>query len=416
MLKTLRISLFIFGCLSCFTVNAQKNFQPGYILNHQGDTIQGYIDYRNWEENPEEIHYSSSLNGSPITYLPKDIAEFGVQDEIYVSAIVDIMPVETTVVDETPEMYKKRVNVFLQTLIRGEKSLYYHDSQQGYQNFYIVQDSSFQLLEYKKTVQYKNGSRVKVESKKYVTQLAYYLRACDNIESMLKYSGYGKKSLIKLFENYYDCTQSTNAFQKEEEKTYTEIGVLAGITTTRLSFVGSPRLDDANFDTNTGVSLGIFFDVVLPRNNRKWSINNEILYTSTYSVSDSFRVYDDENDYSRTYSELAYSYLKVNNMVRFKYPLNKSHIYFNVGMSNGFALHETNYEWRFSKFYSRETIEEGKVFEDTRRHEQAILLGTGIKFNKLSFELRFERGNGMSSYSYINSRTRRFNFLAAYKF
>lgn len=28
------------------TSNAQTNFKPGYILNHNGDTVKGFIDYR----------------------------------------------------------------------------------------------------------------------------------------------------------------------------------------------------------------------------------------------------------------------------------------------------------------------------------------------------------------------------------
>ena len=38
----------IFSLISFQLLMAQQDFRPGYIINLQGDTINGNVDYRNW--------------------------------------------------------------------------------------------------------------------------------------------------------------------------------------------------------------------------------------------------------------------------------------------------------------------------------------------------------------------------------
>ncbi len=35
----------------------QENYQPGYIVGLKGDTLHGFINYRNWERNPDKISF-----------------------------------------------------------------------------------------------------------------------------------------------------------------------------------------------------------------------------------------------------------------------------------------------------------------------------------------------------------------------
>lgn len=41
---------------------SQTNYKKGYVVTNEGDTIQGYIDFRSWDNNPETISFRSSLN------------------------------------------------------------------------------------------------------------------------------------------------------------------------------------------------------------------------------------------------------------------------------------------------------------------------------------------------------------------
>jgi hypothetical protein len=41
---------------------AQSNYKPGYIVNLHGDTVKGYINYKEWERNPSAISFKTDLN------------------------------------------------------------------------------------------------------------------------------------------------------------------------------------------------------------------------------------------------------------------------------------------------------------------------------------------------------------------
>lgn len=63
-----------------------------------------------------------------------------------------------------------------------------------------------------------------------------------------------------------------------------------------------------------------------------------------------------------------------------------------------------------------ETITEGVAMDETRTYEQSFILGTGTRYNKFSFEFRYENGNGMSAYSNLGSSAKRLYFLLGYRF
>jgi len=248
-------------------------------------------------------------------------------------------------------------------------------------------------------------------------QLNIYLNDCENIYSKIENTDYKKKSLTELFKNYYECLPSDLTFQKEVEKTQTEIGVLAGFSITSLEFSGVifPYLTYANYTTSMNPTGGIFFEFILPRNRRKWSIYNEFLFTN-YKVSGIYEEYTSENFYTITTSEIGYSYLKMNNMVRYKFPIGKMSLFLNGGISNGLSVKETNYKRKESRVYSTDRIVEELAVEYTRKHEQGFTFGTGVKYNRFSLEIRFDRGNGMSNYASLKSVTKKYCLILGCRF
>jgi len=69
---------------------SQENYLPGYLLPSNGDTLAGFIDYRNWDKNPEKIFFKENLSDNKSDYSPNDIRGFKVLDEFYESAAVQI--------------------------------------------------------------------------------------------------------------------------------------------------------------------------------------------------------------------------------------------------------------------------------------------------------------------------------------
>ena len=306
--------------------------------------------------------------------------------------------------------------VFLQTMIKGIISLYYYKDSYGKDNFYIKQNEGFDLLVYKKYMKIHEGASVVLENKKYTGQLTVYLQDCKEILSKVYSTDYRKNSLEKLFLSFYKCTNPEIDFQKKTEKIKLEIGVLAGISISSLKFIGDdfPQLVNGNYSKSKNFTAGLFFDLLLPRAQRKWSINNELIFTS-YSMEDHYNYYRGWASQAYYDTKLEYSYLKMNNMIRYKHPLGNFFIFVNVGMSSGYAISETNYQKNVI-IGSTEKIKEGKCIPETTRFEQGYLLGLGVKYKKFSFEMRFEKGTGISAYYLINVISKRNYFLLGYRF
>src|ERR1700750_2801584 len=55
---------------------AQSNYKPGYIVTLKGDTLRGFIDYREWDKNPDAISFKSALTDSKPRQFTPDQARF----------------------------------------------------------------------------------------------------------------------------------------------------------------------------------------------------------------------------------------------------------------------------------------------------------------------------------------------------
>jgi hypothetical protein len=283
-----RIAMTIIGICIFQSSFCQENYLPGYIINLTGDTLHGFIDYRNWNRNPKIIFFKEKSNGHKAKYTPLDIKAFGVRDEIYESAKVEVEESSdnTSELQSNNELDIQVDTVFLQTMIKGSKSLYCYKNKNEKDQFYIKQGSGYELLIYKKYISDHEGKEIITENGRYLSQLSNYLEDCQEIPSKLADTKYNKKSLENLFRFYYNYTQTEIKFQKKTEKFSTEFGVFAGMSSTSLKFRSSfvPYLVNANYNQSVNFSSGLSLNIIIPRNQGKWSIYNELIYTS-YKVN-----------------------------------------------------------------------------------------------------------------------------------
>jgi len=412
--------MLLFGFFFIQSSFSQNNYKPGYIINKKGDTIQGFIDYKNWEKNPNFITFKYKLENKEKEYSPTDITEFMVQDEIFMSAVVkiEVSPIHTSDLQFDPSFKYKEVSTFLQAKVLGEKSLYYLNN--GKDNFYIKNDGEFFILKYKKYLEKQNDKNLIIKKENYLGQLLHYLGDCPSINSKIINVKYSQTSLEKLFLFYYDCVNSEIKYHKKTEKIAAKLGVLAGLSITSINFESESTdafryLTEVNFNKSTDFTAGLFFDVIFPRNHKRWSLYNELLFT-TYNFKGQYDDVLDENRYKIYYTEIGYTYLKLNSMVRYTYPVGNLFIYLNAGISNGFAINEVNEVTRESKLFSDEEIRTWDAVKNARTYEQGFLIGSGFKLKRYSFEIRYESGNGMSDILVLKSTTDRIYIMFGYRF
>lgn len=398
---------------------AQKNFISGRIITHNGDTLNGLIDYRNWKTNPTSVSFKKNDSDISIKYYPTTIKSFNVLDEIYLGEILNVNNSSTKIneLSDSANFSYRIDTVFLQVMIQGSKSLYYYHDNLENAHFFILENNLFQELLYKRYVQNENSTSNIHENKRFVAQLSLYLNNCKTIQSKLSNINYSKNDLMKLFQYYNNCTNSAAKFEKKIDKIKVEVGIKAGMAISKLNFISDyfEYLSSEDFPKSTNIAEGLFLNLVLPRSNGKMSIYNEFLYTS-YNTKATHNQYHAGQLEREINTNVGYSYIKLINMFRYKYPIKNSFMLFNAGISNGFVVSETNTRTDNYYYYQTIILENSLAINDSRKHEEGILFGLGNQYKNYSFEIRFEKSNGMSKFVTLNSSITRYYFLLGYTF
>ncbi len=388
---------------------SQENYVPGYIIGNDGDTLRGFIDYGKWDINPDRIRFKATTAEDGVFYNPIDIAGFGVRGQLYVSGVVDseVSPRATGDLESRPQLNIITDTVFLQTLFKGEKSLYYHKVAQYKDNFYIDSDGGFALLPYKRYLSFRGGRQVIVENRAYLGHLSQYLNDCGGISTKLKGMRYRERNMVKLFQSYYDCSSLSPSFQVEMEKHRLELGVLGGTSWTSVLFFKDviefyDYLAEIPFEKSMDFSGGVFADWILARSQGRISIYTELLYT-TFAINGSHEYVVTENDYTIRDVELAYNNWKINLSGRYSYPVGRLHLFANLGAFAGIFNEKINRQTTKTKYYGPEQVNEGYALIVSKRNEWGTVFGVGARYGRFSLEYRRERGGGISPVS--NSKT-----------
>jgi hypothetical protein len=119
----IKVSLFLLFSLPLL-LRAQSNFKIGYYVDKSLDTVKGYIDYREWDKNPNEIRFKKVLaDKSSISLSPDYIQSFsviGLESYISLPTKISLDPVDLSSVGRKDTSFDKR-SVFLKVLITGPK-------------------------------------------------------------------------------------------------------------------------------------------------------------------------------------------------------------------------------------------------------------------------------------------------------
>jgi hypothetical protein len=412
-------------------VFGQVNFQPGYVVSLQGDTLKGYIDYRNWEKNPKLISFSETPEGSRQEFHALGIRSFFVSGDLYEGAIVKV-ETSSTMTDGLTYKFEPELRtdtVFVRALVRGEKSLYhyhYTDATVAKDQLYIRTENGLDLLIFKSYFRdytgddnYK-GTKTVAQNNRYINQLALYLQDCPGIQKKFRGIRYNSKSVKRLFDSYYGCTNKEARFEEKEVKYPLEVGVLLGGTQTSLRFssVMATPFTRVSFPSDVSFTGGLFFDLIRARNHGKWSMNNELVYTS-YKTAAFYEVTKDNGSgfYEYYDFQLEYAYVKLNTMFRFKYPIGQMYVFINAGMSNGFMVRGMDSQKAVRGFPSGERVNEGNIFTNgVRKYEQGYLGGLGVRYKRYALEARYEKTNGMLDYLGLGATLSKASLIMTYRF
>lgn len=415
------LALYLLFTLVTHHLYGQEKFESGYVITLQQDTVRGVVEKLKWQRNPNKILFKATQESPVQTFGLDDIAGFGVGDRHYVRATVktDDNPHSNNDLTYSRAYQTRQQTVFLQLLAGGGmKSLFYYRDERGRDNFYIRNGSyTYELLINYRYLDNRGTDVVIVKVESFKMQLREYLAECPSVQERTISLSYSYGSIGKLFADYYaTCSSAQSVALPPADRLSLQFGGVVGGVRTQYRFSTSANLTlpVGTFPASYSATGGVFLNIGFPRTSRRFSIYNELILASSKAE----KVFQERPNNIIVYQydiHYGFTYLKLNNMLRFSQPLGQCTLYFNAGIANGIAIAETNYQRKSTIGTSSTIVEDSKAMDYTRKHEQGILVGLGASFKRFSLEARYEKGNGISDYSNYKSETTRYYALLGYR-
>lgn len=291
---------------------AQDDFRDAFIINSEGDTLRGTIDYRSNQKN-----YVSCLfrkNGSVREYGPGDILGYGfINDKVYTSALAD--------------------SVFVESLFLGSMSLYRY-----MEGFYLAKEEEIYFLESQEITVRMNGKDYQKRDQRWRGILSALVGDClNNTEGLLNRIDFNERSLTNVVKKYNACLGEEEGIIEFKENlpwTTIQLGYEAGIGYSMLSITdekAQPDMPDQYTKMHPVLGLKAIFK--FPRvSDRLGLITGLEFMRVTFSDRVTYNPAGQINNYD---SEIRLNVLSIPTGLRYQTPYKKDFSWLFMG---GFAL------------------------------------------------------------------------------
>ena len=257
--KLFLVPLLIFASFFCYS---QTNYKPGYVVYSTGDTVRGYVDYKEWFINPSKINFSKDQDKSNKESLSTDeILAFGVDgaknyERHTVSISVD--RTELHALQANTDSSKIVDQVFLQLISKGNNvSLYYYKDDIK-ERFYISDRTEPQPRELE--IHYYLLGRIVKSKKNYIHEL---LRTAekfglknDAFVNQATTIDYSRKGFLKILKGLNDEEKMVQTVKNSGQKS-TQLFLGARLAVNHLFYKGEHFLAQKDADHANYISPGI---------------------------------------------------------------------------------------------------------------------------------------------------------------
>ena len=260
--------------------SAQSNFQPGFIITNDNDTISGLVDYRGDMRSSTICTFKVDNTGNAQEYKPEEIKGYRILDsKFYISKEVN------------SENQTKML--FLEYLVNGISDLYYFRDNNG--DHYLIQNQDGEILELsnqQKTIQVQ-GKNYVGNSKKYIGLLKANFGDCMEIQPEIEKADLNHKSLSKIVKDYhgYVCDEECIVYQKQLPKVVIKFAAELGLNITQINFHEKRSYSIFPFGKSIYPTVGVTTSILLPRVNEKLSLDlNAETGKLNYQIDDHQRI------------------------------------------------------------------------------------------------------------------------------
>lgn len=348
----------------------QKLFRDGYVVNSNGDTLKGLVQYFEGNRVPQKITFKRFDIATPRVYLPSELMAFGYRyGNHFESKIID------------------GKHVLLECYVKGDISLYANGKK------VYVSKANVGLVDITKDVisttsgssyssHVKFLSDITSDAKKIIIPSDLPLNPTTIAPFVVEYNSTGEMVYQEYNRTFADGILSEQLFT--QNRSNQDVGVMLGIK--RLS--ASVSINEIHFsEFNQGVgssspSIGLFYNRKIGRVNNAFSLQAEILYSRNDYMA--YGVFNRLYPMERQYLEIAVreSFVCIPVAFVYTYPVGKILPFASIGLS--YNLHIKNDDSMFldvqnlnNDIYSY-SVDDSKTLRENDRIR--FNLGIGVKY------------------------------------
>lgn len=224
----------------------QRDFRAGYIINLQGDTLKGLVNYSS--AGVATCEFKTQENSPIEIYDPEKIRGFGnFQEDQYFASF--------KLTSDSPNSPA----VFAEMLLRGKANLLLYDD-----FFYLQKENLHERIEkVQQRESNQNGGRYVFEHKTYIGILNRYFSDCLPARLLKGELAYRENDFVDIFKEYSECSQvAYYEYKTPPRPRIVDYYLLAGFNHSSIKF---PREEinifkpDNNFFIGAGIMVPLSF-------------------------------------------------------------------------------------------------------------------------------------------------------------
>ncbi len=263
LLKRLSQIVLCFLIFNSPSLYAQNDFQPGGIVLHNGDTVQGLVNYKSVKSLLLECSFKVNNEAEVKQYNPDEIKGYFIDNEKYFMSKKILYEGDS-------------VQVFLEYLVNGIVSLYYLNV--GSDGKYFLEDSDgLTLLSNDSKIIEKDGKKYEVESNSYKATLILAFGNNKEMNDKIHHTPFQYKSLVNLTKDYHHlvCDDFTCIDYTKQLKSNKFIEPYLGLKVSSMTLTNS-----SDHLWSVDPLVGVRFRVSSVRWGSKWNFFVGVHYTT----------------------------------------------------------------------------------------------------------------------------------------
>lgn len=387
--------------------NAKSNFEEGYMISNTGDTISGWIDFRDWNTGPFIIEFKSDLSLPALKLNAHTIQEFSVHGFHYKSIHVD-MDITSDNPATLPVGPMRKLwddKIFARVYIQSDEglNLYYHADENDKKHFFCGMADS--VVELRKIIYLDTANLTKMIINEWLVTLVHLTAGCPFALDHTS-SEFTLESIINAVIAYNECMdfEFMNYLDEGEKKSL--FGLSAGVSSAKIIYhsdIGGEYYSTADYSSGPGFTAGFFYDFDLPHRRETWWISTNFFIHKFHCTG----LDESENSLTTQHTEIDFNQIDFKILATLKMQTNTQpfRAYIKAGPSVSKSMQSSNATISITTNKFTNAVDSVSLENDIQKnvfHFSGFASG-GINWkNKVFFEVGWERGFLIENYDGVD--------------